>query len=102
MMQINGLAALVTGGGSGLGAATAQHLAGLGARVAVADINQAAAEAVARKIDGICIACDVADAASGQAAFAAARAAHGPVRILVNCAGVGTAGRILGRDGPLH
>jgi NAD(P)-dependent dehydrogenase (short-subunit alcohol dehydrogenase family) len=102
MMQINGLAALVTGGGSGLGAATAQHLAGLGARVAVADINQAAAEAMAAKIGGIGVACDVADAASGEAAFAAARAAHGPVRILVNCAGVGTAGRILGRDGPLN
>jgi NAD(P)-dependent dehydrogenase (short-subunit alcohol dehydrogenase family) len=101
MMQINGLAALVTGGGSGLGAATAQHLASLGARVAVADINQAAAEAVAAKIGGLGIACDVADAASGEAAFGAARAAHGPVRILVNCAGVGTAGRILGRDGPM-
>jgi NAD(P)-dependent dehydrogenase (short-subunit alcohol dehydrogenase family) len=101
MMQINGLAALVTGGGSGLGAATAQHLASLGARVAVADINQAAAEAMAAKIGGIGVVCDVADAASGEAAFAAARAAHGPVRILVNCAGVGTAGRILGRDGPL-
>jgi len=100
-MQINGLAALVTGGGSGLGAATAQHLASLGARVAVADINKAAAEAMATKIGGIGIACDVSDAASGQAAFAAAHKAHGPVRILVNCAGVGTAGRIVSRDGPL-
>jgi len=101
MMQINGLAALVTGGGSGLGAATAAHLAALGAKVAVADINQAAAEAHAARIGGIGIRCDVADAASGEAAFAAARAAHGPVRILVNCAGIGTAGRIVGRDGPL-
>ncbi|HVY16285.1 MAG TPA: SDR family NAD(P)-dependent oxidoreductase [Rhodopila sp.] len=100
-MQINGLAALVTGGGSGLGAATAEHLASLGARVAVADINQAAAQATAGRISGLGIGCDVADAASAEAAFAAARAAHGPVRILVNCAGVGTAGRILGRDGPL-
>lgn len=100
-MQINGLAALVTGGGSGLGAATARHLASLGARVALADINQAAAETVAADIGGIGLACDVADAASGEAAFAAARAAHGPVRILVNCAGIGTAGRILGREGPL-
>ena len=97
----NGLAALVTGGGSGLGAATAAHLAALGAKVAVADINQAAAEAVAAKIGGIGIACDVSDAASGQAAFAAARAAHGPVRILVNCAGVATPGRVVSRDGPL-
>jgi NAD(P)-dependent dehydrogenase (short-subunit alcohol dehydrogenase family) len=101
MMQINGLAALVTGGGSGLGAATAAHLAGLGCKVAVVDINQAAAEAQAGRIGGVGIKCDVADAASGEAAFATARAAHGPVRILVNCAGIGTAGRIVGRDGPM-
>jgi NAD(P)-dependent dehydrogenase (short-subunit alcohol dehydrogenase family) len=100
-MQINGLAAVVTGGGSGLGAATAAHLASLGAKVTVADINQAAAEAQAARIGGLGVGCDVADAASGEAAFAAARAAHGQVRILVNCAGVGTAGRIVGRDGPL-
>jgi NAD(P)-dependent dehydrogenase (short-subunit alcohol dehydrogenase family) len=101
MMQIKGLAAMVTGGGSGLGAATAAHLASLGCKVAVADINQGAAAAQAARIGGIGIGCDVADAASGEAAFAAARAAHGPVRILVNCAGIGTAGRIVGRDGPL-
>jgi NAD(P)-dependent dehydrogenase (short-subunit alcohol dehydrogenase family) len=100
-MRIDGLAAVVTGGGSGLGAATAAHLAGLGCRVAVVDINQRAAEVTAAAIGGVGVACDVADAASGQAAFAAARAAHGPVRILVNCAGVGTAGRIVGRDGPM-
>jgi NAD(P)-dependent dehydrogenase (short-subunit alcohol dehydrogenase family) len=101
VMRINGMAALVTGGGSGLGAATAAHLAGLGCKVAVADINQAAAEATADAIGGIGMRCDVADSASGEAAFAAAAKAHGPVRILVNCAGVGTAGRIVGRDGPL-
>jgi NAD(P)-dependent dehydrogenase (short-subunit alcohol dehydrogenase family) len=100
-MRFEGLAALVTGGASGLGAATSAHLAGLGCKIAVVDINQAAAEAQAARIGGIGIACDVADAASGEAAFATARAAHGPVRILVNCAGVGTAGRIVGRDGPL-
>lgn len=100
-MHISGLAAMVTGGGSGLGAATAAHLAGLGAKVAVVDINQGAAEAQAARIGGIGIGCDVADAASGEAAFAAAQAAHGPLRMLVNCAGIGTAGRIVGRDGPL-
>ncbi len=100
-MQIKGLAAVVTGGGSGLGAATAAHLASLGAKVTCADINKAAAEAQAAKIGGLGVACDVADAASGEAAFAAARDAHGPVRILVNCAGIGTPGRIVGRDGPL-
>jgi NAD(P)-dependent dehydrogenase (short-subunit alcohol dehydrogenase family) len=101
MMRINGLAALVTGAGSGLGAATAAHLAALGAKVACADINHSAAEATAAAISGIGLRCDVADGASGEAAFAAARSAHGPVRILVNCAGIGTAGRIVGRDGPL-
>jgi NAD(P)-dependent dehydrogenase (short-subunit alcohol dehydrogenase family) len=101
MMQINNLAAMVTGGGSGLGAATATHLAALGCKVAVVDINQVAAAAHAARIGGVGIGCDVADAASGEAAFAQARAAHGPVRILVNCAGIGTAGRIVGRDGPL-
>ncbi|WP_456307607.1 SDR family NAD(P)-dependent oxidoreductase [Rhodopila globiformis] len=101
MMQIKDLAAVVTGGGSGLGAATAAQLATLGAKVAVVDINRDAADSHARAIGGTAIACDVADAASAEAAFAAARAAHGPVRILVNCAGIGTAGRIVGRDGPL-
>jgi NAD(P)-dependent dehydrogenase (short-subunit alcohol dehydrogenase family) len=101
MMQIKDLAAVVTGGGSGLGAATAAHLASLGCKVAVVDINEAAAEGQAARIGGVGIGCDVADAASGEAAFARARAAHGPVRILVNCAGLGAAGRIVGRDGPL-
>ena len=71
-MQIKGLAAMVTGGGSGLGAVTAAHLASLGAKVAVVDINQSAAEAQASKIGGIGLKCDVADGASGEAAFAAA------------------------------
>ena len=101
MMQIKNCAALVTGGGSGLGAATAAHLASLGAKVTVVDINQDAARAQALTIGGLGIKCDVGDAASAEAAFATARAAHGPVRILVNCAGIGTAGRIVGREGPL-
>lgn len=102
MRALDGMAALVSGGGSGLGAATAAHLASLGCKVAIVDINQAAAQAQAAAIGGLGLACDVADAASGEAAFARAREAHGPVRILVNCAGVGTAGRIVGRDGPLR
>ena len=100
-MRIDGAAVMVTGGGSGLGAATAAHLASLGAKVAVADIDQAAAQAQAARIGGLGVGCDVADAASAEAAFTRAQAAHGPVRILVNCAGIGTSGRIVGRDGPL-
>jgi NAD(P)-dependent dehydrogenase (short-subunit alcohol dehydrogenase family) len=101
-MRLDGQAAIVTGGASGLGSATAERLARAGCRVAVLDINQAAAEASAQRIGGVGIACDVADAASTEAAVAKARAAHGPARLLVNCAGVGTAGRIVGRDGPLQ
>jgi NAD(P)-dependent dehydrogenase (short-subunit alcohol dehydrogenase family) len=101
-MRLDGQAAIVTGGASGLGAATAQRLAAGGCRVALLDINQAAAEAQARHIGGIGISCDVADAASAEAAVAKARDAHGPARLLVNCAGVGTAGRIVGRDGPIQ
>ncbi len=100
-MNLQGQAAVITGGASGLGAATAALLAARGCKVAVLDINEAAARASAARFGGLGIGCDVADAASGEAAMAAARAAHGPVRILVNCAGVGTAGRIVGRDGPL-
>jgi NAD(P)-dependent dehydrogenase (short-subunit alcohol dehydrogenase family) len=99
-MQIAGLAAIVTGGGSGLGAATARALAKSGAKVALFDRNLDAAQAVAEEIGGFAVLCDVADAGSTEAAFIAARAEHGPARILVNCAGVGTAGRIVGKEGP--
>ena len=67
-MEIKGQAAIVNGGGSGLGAATARALAAAGARVAVLDINEKAAVEMATDIKGIAIACDVADAASGEAA----------------------------------
>lgn len=100
-MNPNGLAALVTGGGSGLGAATARALAKAGARVAVLDRNRDAAEAVAAEIGGLACPVDVADAAAAAEAIAAAKAAHGVARILVNCAGIGVAGRILGRNGPM-
>ena len=98
-MQIEGQAALVTGGASGLGAATARALAASGARVAVLDVNEAAAGAVAAEIGGVAIACDVSDAASAEAAVAQARDAHGPSRVCVNCAGIGPAARVVGRDG---
>jgi NAD(P)-dependent dehydrogenase (short-subunit alcohol dehydrogenase family) len=101
-MELQGQAAVVTGGGSGLGAATAALLAAAGCRVAVLDVNRAAAAAHAARIGGLALACDVADPAAAEAALAEARAAHGPERVLVNCAGVGTAGRIVGRDGPLR
>ena len=100
-MDIRGHAAIVTGGGSGLGGATARMLAGAGAKVAIFDVNQQAAAEVAADIKGLAVPCDVADSAGTEAAFAKATAAHGPARILINCAGIGTAKRIIGKEGPM-
>jgi len=98
-MQIQGQAALVTGGASGLGEATARALAAQGAKVAVLDRNAELAEKVAADIGGIACPCDITDAASVQAAIDKAAAAHGPARILMNVAGIGSAKRVVQRDG---
>jgi len=98
-MKIEGQAALVTGGASGLGEATARELARLGAKVAVLDVNIEQAQAVAREIGGVACRCDITDTASLQAALDQAAAAHGPARILMNIAGIGTAKRVVGKDG---
>lgn len=98
-MQIQGQSALVTGGASGLGEATARALARLGARVAVLDRNAEQAARVAADIGGVACACDITDAASVAAALEQAAAAHGPARILMNVAGIGSAKRIVQRDG---
>ncbi len=98
-MQIAQQAALVTGGASGLGAATARWLAARGAKVAVLDRNGDGAAALAREIGGVGVACDIMSTESVLAALEAARAAHGPARLLLNVAGIGTAKRIVGRDG---
>jgi NAD(P)-dependent dehydrogenase (short-subunit alcohol dehydrogenase family) len=100
-MDIHGQAAIVSGGASGLGRATAQALAANGAKVAILDINETAAAETARETGGFAIAADVTDAASVEAAVAVARERHGSARIAVNCAGIGTPGRIVGRDGPM-
>ena len=99
-MKLSGVAAIVTGGGSGLGRATAEALAAKGAQVAVFDLNPAAAEEAAKAIGGLAVVGDVADEASAGAAIAKAAAAHGSARVLVNCAGIGVAKRVVGRDGP--
>ena len=98
-MKIQGQAALVTGGGSGLGEATARELARLGAKVAVLDLNLDNAQRVARDIGGVALVCNVSDADSMQAAIDAAAAAYGPARILAHIAGIGTAKRVIGKDG---
>ncbi|MBX6328140.1 MAG: SDR family NAD(P)-dependent oxidoreductase [Pseudolabrys sp.] len=100
-MDIKGQSAIVTGGASGLGAACARTLAAAGARVAVFDINEKAAAAIASELKGIAVPCDVADEKSASTAIERAAAEHGPARILVNCAGIGPAKRIVGRDGPM-
>jgi NAD(P)-dependent dehydrogenase (short-subunit alcohol dehydrogenase family) len=84
----NTMAAIVTGGASGLGEATARHLAEAGARVAIFDMNAERGERVAGEIGGVFCAVNVADEASVDAGLARAREAHGIARVLVNCAGI--------------
>lgn len=98
-MNIQGHAALVTGGGSGLGEATARELARLGAKVAVLDVNLDNAKRVASEINGIACHCDITNTESLQVAMDTAAAAHGPARILMNIAGIGSAKRVVGKDG---
>jgi NAD(P)-dependent dehydrogenase (short-subunit alcohol dehydrogenase family) len=100
-MDVNGKAAIITGGGSGIGAEVARHCAKAGMKVALLDVNMDGANAVAGEIGGIAVECDVTSADSAQAAIAAARVANGVASLLVNCAGIATPGRIVGRNGPL-
>lgn len=93
------MAALVTGGGSGLGAATAVALAAAGAKVALLDFNKPAADAIAKQIDGMAIQCNVSSAEDGEHAVRQAEEKHGPARILVNCAGVAPAKKVLSKTG---
>ncbi|HEX2338486.1 MAG TPA: SDR family NAD(P)-dependent oxidoreductase [Hyphomicrobiaceae bacterium] len=94
-MQLDkAIPAVVTGGASGLGAATARALAAKGVKVAILDVNAGAGEALAKELGGFFANCDVTSETSVNAALAAARGAHGQERILVNCAGIGIAKRI--------
>jgi NAD(P)-dependent dehydrogenase (short-subunit alcohol dehydrogenase family) len=100
-MDLAGSAALITGGASGLGAATARRLAGQGAHVLIADINRAAGLALEQELGARFAETDVADASSMQQAIDAAITAYGGLHILVCCAGVATPDKVLGKDGPL-
>lgn len=100
-MDVNGHAAIVTGGSSGLGAETARYLAKAGAKVALFDVNMDGANAVAQEIGGLALEVDVSDAGSVENAVAHAREAHGTARVLVNCAGIAPPAKIVGRNGPM-
>lgn len=100
-MRIEGASALVTGGGSGLGEATARLLASRGAKVHVFDLSLEAATRVANDIGGVAIGGDVTSESDAIAGLDTANGAGDGLRILVNCAGIGTAGRVLGWEGPM-
>jgi NAD(P)-dependent dehydrogenase (short-subunit alcohol dehydrogenase family) len=94
----SGIAAVVTGGASGLGRATAEALATKGVRVAIFDLNETEGEAVATALRGVFCKVDITSDAGVDAAFARARAAHGQERVLVNCAGIGNAVKTVSRS----
>ena len=100
-MDLKNIPVIVTGGASGLGAATAKILANAGAKVAVLDLNIDLAKKVAEEIGGIAIECNVADTIIAKEAIDKAKAEHGIARVLVNCAGIGSVSRIVGREGPM-
>jgi len=100
-MQLHDIHVLITGGGSGMGEATALHFASLGAKISILDRDAVAAERVAQEVKGLAFACDVSDAQSVETAIAAANKAQGIARVLVNCAGICPAKRVVGREGPM-
>ena len=100
MKLTSGIAAIVTGGASGLGEGTARMLASRGVKVGIFDMNEARGEAVAKEIGGVFAKVNVADNDSVDAGFAAVRKVNGQERVMVNCAGIATAEKTLGRDGP--
>jgi NAD(P)-dependent dehydrogenase (short-subunit alcohol dehydrogenase family) len=100
-MNLKNISAIVTGGASGLGAATAKALVAAGAKVAILDLNMALAEKTAAAMGTIAIECNVTDEVSAKNAITIVKETHGPARVLVNCAGIGTPGRIVGKSGPM-
>jgi len=101
-MDLNGVAAIVSGGASGLGEATVRDLAAHGCKVVVADLNEERGKSIADSVGGVFARTDVADEASVSEAVAAADALGAPLRVAVSCAGIGWASRTVGRDGKPH
>src|ERR1700752_1270009 len=98
-MQLKDVAVIITGGGSGLGAATARAMAAKGAKIGVLDQNKENAEKVAAEVKGVALHADVTDEEAMKAAIAKAEAAHGVARVLMNCAGIGGSPRGGGKGG---
>ena len=98
-MEIKGHSAIITGGGSGLGAATARELAKAGAKIGIIDLNGEHARKIASELGGAAAEADVTNAGSLEAAYESLRKAIGPARILVACAGVATGAKLIGKDG---
>jgi len=100
-MEIKDQVVLISGGASGMGAATARILAQAGAKIALLDLNQTLAESLAKEIKGIALYCDITQADSVQQAITKVSASLGIPRICINCAGIVLAKRMLGKEGPL-
>ncbi len=100
-MKIKNSPAIISGGASGMGAATARLLSNAGAKIAILDLDITAATALAEELGGMAIQCDVGDPASVENAVAEAYTAHGAARICINCAGIVKSKRMVGKDGPL-
>ncbi|WP_170796548.1 SDR family NAD(P)-dependent oxidoreductase [Ruegeria sp. HKCCA5763] len=101
-MDIEGLSAIVTGAGSGLGLATAQALSKAGARVTLLDLDEVRVKNAAAEIGALGIGCDVINSSAVEAALDLAEDRSGPIRIVVNCAGIPGGMRLVGRDGPVE
>lgn len=99
-MKLQGQSAIITGGASGLGAATARELTANGVKVTLWDLNEELGKSLATELGGAFARVDVASEDDVKAGIEVAKAAHGIPRILVNCAGIGRAERVVGKDGP--
>lgn len=100
-MDVQHQSVIITGGASGMGAAMAKHFAALGAKITLLDLNLEAATKLATELKGLAFACDVTEENSVSAALAAASKAHGPARVLINCAGILHTRRMVNQAGPM-
>ncbi|TAL76182.1 MAG: SDR family NAD(P)-dependent oxidoreductase [Burkholderiaceae bacterium] len=100
-MKLKGQSVIVSGGASGLGAETVRYLIDAGAHVAILDVNEQAAQQLALETGGVALACDITDTQSVEVALDAAADINGPARVLINCAGVAGAMRLVSKDGDL-